>query len=92
MQIKVTSGDISAFQADAIVVNRVLLWGLMGMAAGLAVLANMISIMLGSFMSPSMVTFSSGLGLVHAICLFLAFHPPAWYKAWVQQRSAAEAA
>jgi len=75
-----------------IVVNRFLLWGLMGAAAGVAVVANFYGIVTGDFMSPVMVTASSTLGLVHASCLFLAFHPPVWYRDWVESRSAAEAA
>jgi hypothetical protein len=75
-----------------LVVNRFLLWGLMGAAAGLAVLINAGSIVLGSFMSPPIVATSSALGLVHAGCLFLAFHPPAWYRAWVEQRFAVQPA
>jgi hypothetical protein len=41
-------------------------------------------------MSPAIVSVSSAFGLVHASCLFLAFHPPAWYRGWVARRSAAE--
>jgi hypothetical protein len=75
-----------------LVINRVLLWGLMGAAAGLAVLMNAGAILLGSFMSPPIIAISSVLGLAHAGCLFLAFHPPAWYRAWVEQRLAASVA
>ena len=31
-----------------------------------------------------MVSISSLLGLVHAGCLFLAFHPPSWYRGWIE--------
>jgi hypothetical protein len=77
---------------SAVVVNRFLLWGLMGGAAGLAVVLNFYGIVTGEFMNPVMVTLSSTFGLVLASCLFLAFHPPVWYRAWVESRSAAAAA
>lgn len=70
---------------EVIVANRVLLWGLMCLAAGSAVLLNNASLLMGSFMSPPIVLASSMLGLVHACCLFVAFHPPAWYKSWLEQ-------
>jgi hypothetical protein len=73
---------------EVVVANRVLLWGLMGLAAGIAVVINAGALLAGAFMSPPIVTVSSGLGLVHASCLFLAFHPPAWYKVWLEQRYA----
>lgn len=77
--------------AEGHVANRVLLWGLMTLAAGIAVIANAGSMLTGSFMSPMIVSVSSGLGIVHASCLFLAFHPPGWYRGWVEQRYAVEA-
>jgi len=57
-----------------------------------AIVFDRYGIVTGDFMSPVMVTASSTLGLVHASCLFLAFHPPVWYRDWVESRSAAEAA
>jgi hypothetical protein len=75
--------------ADSLVANRVLLWGLMGLAAGVAVLINAAAMWAGTFMSAPIVAVSSALGLVHAGCLFLAFHPPAWYRGWVEQGRAA---
>jgi len=77
--------------AEAVVANRVLLWGLMTLAAGVAVVVNAGSMMTGTFMSAPMVFLSSVLGLVHASCLFLAFHPPDWYRNWVEQGSVAQA-
>jgi len=73
---------------EAVVANRVLLWGLMGLAAGTAVLLNLGALLLGYFMAPVVITISSCLGLVHAGCLFLAFHPPAWYRAWLEEPGA----
>jgi hypothetical protein len=75
---------------DAHVVDRMLLWGLMTLSAGIAVVVNAVAMLAGSFMSPLIVSVSSVLGLVHASCLFLAFQPPAWYRGWVEQRFAAE--
>jgi len=71
---------------SGLVANRLLLWGMMGAAAGIAVVMNAAAMLAGSFMSPAMVSISSLLGLVHAGCLFLAFHPPAWYRGWVEAR------
>ena len=71
--------------ADKAVVNRVLLWGLMALAAGSALVLNMAAMLAGSYLSPMVVSISSTLGLAHASCLFLAFHPPAWYTHWLEQ-------
>jgi hypothetical protein len=74
---------------DAHVADRMLLWGLMTLSAGIAVVINAGAMLAGTFMSPPIVSVSSALGLVHASCLFLAFHPPGWYRGWVEQRYAA---
>lgn len=71
--------------AEAVVVNRFLLWGLMTLAAGLAVVGNLGAMLAGYFLTPSIVVGSSLLGVVHASCLFLAFHPPAWYTGWLER-------
>ena len=70
---------------DVVVANRVLLWGLMTLAAGLAVLINLVAMLAGSFLSAPIVLVSSCLGIVHACCLFLAFHPPGWYQGWLER-------
>jgi len=75
---------------DVVLVNRMLLWGLMTLACGIAIVANGIALLSGSYMSPLIVMVSSVLGLVSAICLFLAFRPPAWYTRWLEQGYAAE--
>jgi hypothetical protein len=75
--------------AQVAVANRVLLWGLMALAAGMAVLVSVGGILAGSFMSPSIIAVLSVLGLVHAGCLFFAFHPPSWYRSWLEQGSSA---
>lgn len=69
--------------SDVVVVNRVLLWGLMAVSAGLAVLINLVAMLAGSFLNAPIVLVSSSLGIVHASCLFLAFHPPGWYTGWL---------
>jgi hypothetical protein len=66
------------------VVNRVLLWGLMTLAAGTAVVISLVGMAAGTLLSTPLVVVMSGLGLVHAFCLFLAFHPPRWYSAWLE--------
>jgi hypothetical protein len=75
--------------SEVVVANRVLLWGLMSLAAGMAVIVSTAAMLAGSFLSPPIVLACSVLGLVHAGCLFLAFHPPAWYRSWLEQGSAA---
>jgi hypothetical protein len=75
-----------------LVPNRVLLFGLMALSAGIAVLINAGAMLAGAFMSPPIVAISSALGLVHASCLFLAFHPPGWYRTWVEQQWVAQSA
>jgi hypothetical protein len=78
--------------ADVVVANRMWLWGLMTLAAGIAVFINLAAMLAGSFLSAPVVLVSSCLGIVHACCLFLAFHPPGWYTVWLQRRYAAEVA
>jgi hypothetical protein len=70
---------------DVVVANRVLLWGLMTLAAGIAVLINLAAMLACSFLNAPIVLVSSCLGIAHACCLFLAFHPPAWYKGWLER-------
>jgi hypothetical protein len=79
--------------AEAAVADRMLLWGLMTLCAGVAVVLNMaVLVATGSYMNPVVVLLSSILGLLHASCLFLAFHPPRWYRDWVERRAPAAAA
>lgn len=78
--------------ADRAVVNRVFLWGLMALAAGSALVINMAAMLGGSYLSPLVVSISSTLGLAHASCLFLAFHPPAWYARWLERNTPTVAA
>jgi hypothetical protein len=75
---------------DVVVANRVLLWGFMTLSAGIAVIINASAMEAGSYMSPPIVLVSSVLGVVHASCLFLAFHTPRWYKIWVEGKYAVE--
>lgn len=72
--------------ADGAVVNRVLLWGLMCLSAGIAVVINAAAMLAGVFMTAPIVAISSICGLSLASCLFLAFHPPAWYRSWIEGR------
>ena len=75
--------------AQVAVANRVLLWGLMSLSAGTAVVISAGALLAGSFMTPTIITTMSVLGLAHAGCLFFAFHPPAWYRSWLEQGSGA---
>jgi hypothetical protein len=72
--------------ADVAVVNRVLLWGLMALAAGVAVIISLSGMLAGSFLSAPIVLVLSCLGAAHACCLFLAFPPPGGYRAWLDRR------
>lgn len=76
---------------EAAVVNRVLLWGLMTLAAGVAVVISLVGMWKGSFLTAPLVLLLSFLGIAHAGCLFLAFHPPEGYRLWLERRAAAEA-
>lgn len=78
--------------ADNAVTNRMLLWGLMALAAGAALVINMAALLGGSYLSPPIVVISSILGLFHAGCLFLAFHAPAWYRRWLESSEPVAAA
>jgi hypothetical protein len=69
---------------EVVVANRMLLWGLMATSAGLAVVLNVGAAVVGAYLSPPVVLVSSILGVAHASCLFLAFHPPAWYRLWLE--------
>jgi hypothetical protein len=75
---------------DIGVVNRVLLWGGMTFSAGLAVVISLVGMLSGAFMTMPLVLGLSCLGIVHAGCLFFAFHPPSWYRTWLEQRAPAE--
>jgi hypothetical protein len=76
--------------ADVVVANRMLVWGIMSLAAGGAVIVNVSALLAGSLFTPLTVFVSSLLGLVHASCLLLAFHPPRWYEVWLERRHVAE--
>jgi hypothetical protein len=72
--------------SEIVVANRVLLWGLMSLGAGMAVVISIAGMLSGSFLSTPLVLVLSALGLFHAGCLFLAFHPPGWYRGWLERR------
>lgn len=74
---------------DVVVANRVLLWGMMSLAAGLAVIVSTAGLLAGAFLTPPIILASSAFGFVHAGCLFFAFHPPAWYRSWLERGGAA---
>jgi len=74
--------------AEAAVVDRFWLWAMMCLSAFAAVLTNCTATLLGYSLSAAVIVICSALGLVHAVCMFAAFHPPAWYKAWVERRYA----
>ena len=53
---------------EVVVANRVLLWGLMTLAAGVAVIINLAQLLAGSLLSTPTVLVSSCLGIVLACC------------------------
>jgi len=71
--------------ADVEVANRMLLWGLMTLSAGIAVMISLVGMLLGSFLTTTMVFVLSCLGTFQTCCLFLAFHPPGWYRGWLER-------
>jgi len=75
--------------ADPLVVNRVLLWGL-GIGATAAGFATSIvhRLMYGTGLRAHVwaLTLVSGLATVAALCLALAFFPPAAYRRWLEAR------
>lgn len=75
---------------DVVVANRVLLWGLMTLSAGLALVISMAVMLAGAFLPPPVVVVCSFLGVIQSGCLFFAFCPPAWYKAWLRRSPVAE--
>jgi hypothetical protein len=76
--------------ADPIVTNRLALWGT-GMAMGATALA--IGFFAGSLRGPgSAALFEASIaatGLVASAALWLAFHPPERYRAWIARRAGA---
>lgn len=78
--------------ADPVVVNRMLLWGIMTLSAGVAVVISMVAMLFGHYLSPAVVVGCSAMGLIHAGSLFLAFHPPGWYRRWLEQGAPAAGA
>lgn len=77
---------------NVVVVNRVLLWGTMALAAGVALVISIGAMLAGYYLSPAVILVSSVLGVVHAGCLFFAFHPPVWYKGWLERQASMEGA
>lgn len=77
--------------AEVAVANRFLLWGLMTLAAGIAVIVSLAGMLTGSFLTAPLVLVASCLGIAHAGFLFLAFHPPGWYRTWLERRAPVEA-
>jgi hypothetical protein len=62
----------------------------MTLAAGIAVIISVAGMLAGSFLTAPIVLVLSCLGTVHACCLFLAFHSPGWYRAWLERRAPVE--
>jgi hypothetical protein len=75
--------------ADAIVTNRVLLWGLTGASAGTAlVIVTLLRLMDVNYMSAPVALFTTaGCGFLVSVFLYLAFLPPAAYLRWFERAS-----
>ena len=79
--------------ADALVVNRVLLWGLVGVSSTIINANNILAIVRGvnTMMDPGTALVTAVLGCFNAAALFFAFLPPASYARWVRGGEAAPA-
>ncbi len=77
--------------ADAIVTNRVFIWGLMGSSAGAALLImTALRLLDVNYMSAPVALFTAaGCGLAASGFLYLAFMPPAAYLRWLDRRAPA---
>ena len=79
--------------ADPVVVNRMLLWGLMGLATVVVVVVDSVLLYAASELAREVgiPLVTSGGGLLVGILLTLAFFPPPRYLAVVRRRAAATA-
>lgn len=77
--------------ADPVVCNRLLLWGLMGLAVSAGILLNVGAGVLGVSIveNPLVLLGSSTTGMTQTILLVLAFAPPRAYLGWVRGSVAA---
>jgi hypothetical protein len=75
--------------ADAVVTNRVLLWGLTSTSAGAAlVIITLLRLADVNYMSAPIALFTaSGCGCLASAFLYLAFLPPAAYLRWLDRRA-----
>jgi hypothetical protein len=73
--------------AEAIVTNRVLLWGLTGVSAGAAlVILTLLRLMDVNYMNAPVALFTAAAcGFLASVCLYLAFLPPAAYLRWLDR-------
>jgi hypothetical protein len=80
--------------ADALVVNRVLLWGLVGVSSTIINANNILAIVRGvnTMMDPGTALVTAVLGCFNAAALFLAFLPTAGYARWIRGGSGTAAA
>lgn len=79
--------------ADPLVANRFFLWSLVSLFSCLTTVFGAVGAALsgGAMLSPMMALVLSLLALPSSASLYLAFAPPAAYRAWVQRRAAAGA-
>lgn len=77
--------------ADAVVTNRLLLWGLAAGAIGVQAPILSVSAWMNASAGtdPRIRLVTSVLALACAVAIFLAFFPPASYRAWIEHRAAA---
>jgi hypothetical protein len=80
--------------ADALVVNRVLLWGLVGLSSTIINANNILAIARGvnTMADPGTALVTAVMGCFNAAALYLAFLPPAGYARWVRQGTQAPSA
>jgi predicted membrane chloride channel (bestrophin family) len=75
--------------AEPVVVDRLLLWGIFGLAATGIVGANALGVLLGENLSTSPIVLlpMAVLGLAASAAVYLAFLPPAAYLRWIEART-----
>jgi hypothetical protein len=81
--------------SEPLLVNRFLLWGLGIGAAGVGTLVGSVWMWLGNAGARELdgATLSNSLfGLTSAVCMWMAFLPPAPYRRWIERRAGAAAA
>lgn len=76
--------------ADAVVTDRVLMWGLSSLIIALGFVAFLVGKLAGHMNGPAVVLSVSSCGLAAAVAMTLAFFPPAFYLRWLRGAGGSE--